>query len=51
MDFIHYYYMQYRQIYIRVFQNYSPSLQEALTSRREPNISQNYPLQSIRIVI
>jgi hypothetical protein len=47
MDFIHYYYMQY----INMFQNYPPSLQEALTSRREPNISQNYSLKSIRIVI
>ena len=51
MDFIHHYYMQYKQTYLNMFQNYPPSLQKAITMRREPPISQNYSLQSIKIVI
>ena len=51
VDFIHHYYMQYKQIYLSIFQNYSPTLQHAIMERREPNISQNYHLQSIKIVI
>ena len=46
MDYIHHYYMQY----ISMFQNYPPSLQKAITYRREPKILESYPLQSIRIV-